>query len=457
MVRKNLTDRYLKSLKPAPNGRPYEVMDSVIKQMGVRVMGTVASPVLTFILIARFPPSTNPTRRALGAYVESPKGASNRDPTVDELLALDVLTLAEARLKAQEWLRMIGRGIDPAIETERRRQARTRQQKNTFLAVFEDWVREKLPDERKGKVVERDVRREFVPKLGSLPITEITDLDVLGIINAKKRTAPVQARNELGHIKRLFKWAIDQRVYGLKTSPCDSLKPATIIGEKKSGTRILSDAELFALWRAVKRLPYPHKQAYQILVLTALRLNEVADASWPEFDLANRLWVVPAIRMKAKNSKARPHAVPLTDDVLAILTKLPRFKRGNFLFSTMFGEKPVWMNDKIKKRVDARMLRTLRALARRRGDDPAMVEFPPWTNHDIRRTVRSNLSRLRVTEEAREAVLAHVRSGIKRTYDHHDYLDEKREALELWSARLRSIVEPPEPAPNVIEFPAARA
>src|SRR5262249_28122194 len=70
----------------------------------------------------------------------------------------------------------------------------------------------------------------------------ITDLDVLGIINAKKRTAPVQARNELGHIKRLFKWAVDQRVYGLKTSPCDSLKPGTIIGEKKSGNRILNDA-----------------------------------------------------------------------------------------------------------------------------------------------------------------------------------------------------------------------
>jgi integrase len=455
MVRKNLTDRYLKSLKPAPNGRPYEVMDSVIRQTGVRVMGTTASPVLTFILIARFPPSTNPTRRALGAYVESPKGASDR--TVDELLALDVLTLAEARLKAQEWLRMIARGLDPAIETERRKQGRIRQQKNTFLAVFEDWVREKLPGERKGKVVERDVRREFVLKLGSLPITEITDLDVLTIINAKKRTAPVQARNELGHIKRFLKWAVGQRVYGLKMSPCDSLKPGTIIGEKKSGNRILNDAELFALWRAVKRLPYPYKQAYQILVLTALRLNEVADASWPEFDLANQLWVVPAVRMKAKNSKARPHAVPLTDDILAILTKLPRFKRGHFLFSTTFGEKPIWMNDKIKKRVDARMLRTLRALARQRGIDPAKVEFPAWTNHDIRRTVRSNLSRLRVTEEAREAVLAHVRPGIKGTYDHHDYLDEKREALEFWNRRLFAIVEPQLPSANVIELAAVRA
>ena len=70
------------------------------------------------------------------------------------------------------------------------------------------------------------------------------------------------------------------------------------------------------------------------------------------------------------------------------------------------------------------------------------MELPHWTNHDIRRTVRSRLSRLKIAEEAREAVLAHVRPGIKGVYDKHDYLDEKREALELWAARLRSIVSP---------------
>src|SRR5689334_4604118 len=99
------------------------------------------------------------------------------------------------------------------------------------------------------------------------------------------------------------------------------------------------------------------------------------------------------------------------------------------------------------------MLMTLRALARQRGGDPTTVELPRWTNHDIRRTVRSHLSRLKVAEEAREAILAHVRPGIKSTYDHYDYLDEKREALELWAARLRSIVNPP--VPNVVRLRAA--
>ncbi len=477
MARLKLTDRYLKSLKPA--AKPYEIMDTVITQMGVRVLGTAKAPVVTFILVARFPPSTNPTRRALGAYLDPDNSPNREDLTADELLLLDALTLAESRRKAQVWLDLIGRGIDPAADKKRRKTAKIQAQKNTFEAVFEDWVRDKLPSERKGKVVERDVRREFLPSLGSKPITEITDLDILAITNAKKRTAPVQARNELGHVKRLFAWAIDQRVYGIKMSPCDSLKPSKIIGKKKRGQRILSDDELFALWRAAKRLPYPYRQVYQLLVLTALRLNEPTDASWPEFNPAvvralrqrkdgetvdwsklkaeQLTWVIPAERMKGKNGDARPHLVPLTPDILQILDRLPFFKKGDHLFSTTFGAKPVWVGDKIKKEIDTRMLRTLRALARQRGDDPAKIKLEPWVNHDIRRTVRSNLSRLRITEEAREAVLAHARQGIAAVYDIHDYADEKREALELWAARLRSVVEPPPHMDNVMSLAERRA
>jgi hypothetical protein len=99
------------------------------------------------------------------------------------------------------------------------------------------------------------------------------------------------------------------------------------------------------------------------------------------------------------------------------------------------------------------MLRTLRVLARRRNEDAFNVNLQPWTNHDIRRTVRSGLSRLKITEEAREAVLAHVRPGIKGTYDLYDYFDEKREALELWAARVRDIATP-RPA-NVVRLSVA--
>jgi hypothetical protein len=210
-------------------------------------------------------------------------------------------------------------------------------------------------------------------------------------------------------------------------------------------------------------------------MLSALRLNEVVDASWTEFPSAvvralrlrkrgeridwtrvsnePLVWVIPAARAKGRDDddeEVRDHPVPLTPDILAVLETLPMFKEGDYLFSTTAGAKPSWIGDKIKKAIDRRMLRTLKALARMRGDDPARVELKPWVNHDIRRSVRSNLSRLKVTEEAREAVLGHVPPGIKGNYDWHSYEPEIREALQLWAARLRSIVDPPPPAPDNI-------
>jgi integrase len=354
------------------------------------------------------------------------------------------MSLEEGRAKAAEWRKLIKRGVDPGAHEAAQRLSEEHRRANTFVAVAEDFIAEKLPDERKGREVERDIRREFIEAWGKRPIADITSDDVLDVIEAKAKTAPAQARNMLGLAKRLFAWATNtknRRRYGLPGSPARDLKPADVVGEKKTGSRVLSDPELFALWRAATRTPYPHGPVYQLLALTALRLNEAADAAIPEFDFRNRVWTIPANRMKGKNGKARPHAVPLTDGMLQIIGKLPDFREGSYLFSTTFGDTPAWMTDKVKRRIDARMLRTLRALARLHGDHSTKVELPPWTNHDIRRTVRSNLSRLKISEEAREAVMAHARPGIKGVYDHHDYLDEKFEALDLWAAHLRSIVE----------------
>jgi hypothetical protein len=487
MPRRKLTDRTIKGLKARPD-RHYDVFDTEVPGFAIR---TLKSGIKSFVLVGRFPGAKHPTRLSLGEYAPLSDGEQRaaekayralpekerESLTLDQymLRTYGSTSLAAAREQARRWKRLIALGKHPKDEEARQRQVETHRRANTFAAVVEDFVADKLPGERKGAEVERDIRGNFVPIWGKLPIADITDEEIVRVVKAKARTAPAQARNLLGHAKRMFGWVVDQRCYGLKVSPAERLKPSKLVGDKVSRQRILTDAELFALWRATERLSYPYRQTYQLLILTALRLNEAADASWPEFhptvvralsgrqdgtvdwskvDSDHLVWTVPEGRMKGKNGKARPHVVPLTADILKILEAVPRFKTGDYLFSTTFGKSPAWMNDKVKKRIDQRMLRTMRALARRQGDDPRKVELEHWTNHDIRRSVRSNLSRLKISEEAREAVLAHVRPGIKGTYDLHDYLDEKRQALELWAARLRSIVEPP-PA-NVVNIISAR-
>jgi integrase len=459
-MRKRLTDRTIKALRPAKaDAAPLDVMDSITPAFGVRVMGTPERPIRTFILRTRFPGSKNPTRARLGTYDET-----------------DKLSLEDARDKARDWLAAIRRGRDPRIEEERKREAEIRKLVTTFGAVAEDFIREKLPGERRGAHVEREIKNEF-KSWWNRPISEISDEDVIRIIRAKAKTAPSSARNILGHAKRLFQWTIDQRTYGLKVSPTASIKPDAIVGKKVARNHVLEDDEVFAFWRATSRMSYPAAPVYRLLLLTGLRLNEAAEAAWNEFhptvvrairqrgtepidwtkfDPQQLSWTIPASRMKGQNDSARAHVVPLTVDMLRILETLPMFAGGDFLFSYSAGWTPAIMSSEIKDALDARMLRTLRALARKRGDDPAAVTLE-WINHDLRRNVRSGLSRLKVAEEVREAVLAHVRPGIKGVYDQHDYFDDKRNALEQWGARLRTIVEPAPVASNVVAFAGLNA
>jgi integrase len=421
--RKNLTPTLISGLKPAPDGTRYQVMDAQVPGFGVRVTDTGNR---TFILRTRYPGTSSPSRREIGNCAD--------------------ISLTDAREKARKWRSMVRQGIDPVVVEAAERAAAAQKQATTFESVAEDFIKEKLPGERKGKDVEREIRRDLMPRWRDKPIASITDLDVLAVIKAKMPDGKVGSRNLLALVKRFFRWVIAQRVYGVTISPCVTLQTSAILGEMKGPRdRILSDDEIFAYWRAASRLPYPYGPIYRLLMLTALRLSEVADASLPEFDFRAKLWVIPAARMKGKNAgkkQARAHAVPLTADLLAVIERLPRFNAGRHLFSTTNGSSSVWMGTKPKERLDRRMLRTLRALARQRGEDFRSVELLHFVQHDVRRTVRSQLSRLKVAEEVREAVLAHARPGIKKVYDIHDYLDEKREALELWAKRLGEIISP---------------
>jgi integrase len=388
------------------------------------------------MLYARFSPGTPSARRTIGNYGS--------------------MSLEEARRIAGEWKSAIDKGTDPAIAAAERKAAVAAdvalKVKHSFAAVGEDFVAGKLARERQGKGVERDFRSVFIAAWGDRPIGDITDLDVLEIINKKKLRTPQQARYLLTIIKRFFNWCCDQRIYGLKTSPCDRLKAKALIGEKVFRNRKLSDAELFAFWRATERMKYPVGPVYQMLALTGLRLKECAEIS--RHEIHKGLLTVPAERMKGRDSKAKEHVVPLSTVALEVLENLPRNK-GDYLFSHSGGALPLRMTSKVKSHLDRRMLRTLKALARRNGEDVHAVKLVDWVNHDLRRTIRSAMSALRVPENVAEAVLAHVPGGMVGVYNMYEFIDERREALELWARYLMSIVRPGD-GDNVVRLAGRR-
>lgn len=165
------------------------------------------------------------------------------------------------------------------------------------------------------------------------------------------------------------------------------------------------------------------RKFFQLLILTGQRLNEIACMTWDEIDFERKLLTIPASRMKSK----RLHEVPLCPDAMAIIKALPRFD-GPYLFSTLGGKKSVHGFSSIKERMDE------------------ILSFDDWVIHDIRRTVRTQLSTLPVPDMIKELVFAHAQPELHQVYDQHKYRDEKRECLELWEKRLRGIIAPRPPA-----------
>jgi intergrase/recombinase len=67
------------------------------------------------------------------------------------------------------------------------------------------------------------------------------------------------------------------------------------------------------------------------------------------------------------------------------------------------------------------------------------VGIAPWRLHDIRRIVGNRLSALKVPHEVAELIIGHGKKGLARVYDQHEYIDEMREAPELWAQKLSAI------------------
>jgi integrase len=402
--RKILTDRAIKAAKPAKAGERNQIADGIVPGLALRITDNGAK---SFVLVARYPGSNNPTRRALGTY-----GA---------------ITLDDARTKARDWLSLLQQGIDPAEQEARERAEQQRQRLNSFTSMAEDFIREKLPSERSGREIERIIRNDLLPRWGDLPVTAISDSHVRDLVAHKKQVddAPAMAGNLLALTKRLFRWGLDRGAYGLDRVPGDRLKRSNLVGEQVERDRVLKNGELRAFWNATGQMGYPYGHAYRVLLLTGQRRNEVCEMQWSEVDWAEKVWTIPATRMKSEAA----HEVPLSDDVVSLLASIPKGKSGDYVFSQSDGRKPIARFSAEKARLDSLMIKEL-------GN-----KLDAFVIHDLRRTARTGFSAIpNSSDTVRELVIAHRQEGVRRTYDLHAYRAEKAALLQAWAMRLRGLV-----------------
>ncbi|MGF9760556.1 site-specific integrase [Microvirga sp. 0TCS3.31] len=191
---------------------------------------------------------------------------------------------------------------------------------------------------------------------------------------------------------------------------------------------MLSDTELRLAWLAAARIGWPFGTMVQLLILTGQRREEVAAMRWSELSNNGRLWTLPAARTK----NDQPHYVPLSQLAQGILSGIPRLKDSDLIFTTT-GERPISGYSNAKERLD-RVIAEMAQEATAQASDAIIVQ--PWRLHDLRRTVASGMARMGIAPHVIEAILNHrggIISGVAAIYNRHDYLEEKRDALERWS------------------------
>jgi integrase len=156
-------------------------------------------------------------------------------------------------------------------------------------------------------------------------------------------------------------------------------------------------------------------RALEFTILTAARTSETIGARWPEFDLATRVWAVPAERMKAK----REHRVPLSDRIVAILSALPHHRGNPFVFLGATAAKPL---------SNMAMLELLRGIR------------PGYVPHGFRSTFRDwAAERTNFQNHVVETALAHVISDkVEAAYRRGDLFDKRRKLMDAWSTYCAS-------------------
>jgi integrase len=325
-------------------------------------------------------------------------------PAVDATVARERAKELQGQVAAAK----IGRGVHPAHERDAKRQEEVKAPAASFASIIPDYLaaRSKLRDSSMEET--RRYLEQHWKALHPIAPGKISRADVaVELTRMGKERGPASANRARSSLSKFFKWAVGEGI-------CDN---NPVVGTNKNENengpreRSLTDAEIVAVWRGVPDSDYGH--ILKLILLTGCRREEIGGLKWSEIDLGARTITLPGER--TKNHQA--HVVPLTDAAFDILGCCER--DGEFVFGRT---KTRGFNGWSKCKIEL---------------DKA-VKLDPWTVHDLRRTVRTGLSRLKVLPHVAEAVVNHLPAKLIRTYDLHTYEAEKREALDLWAHHLKT-------------------
>ena len=320
------------------------------------------------------------------------------------------VTLHQARAAALKIFAARTEGRDPAAEKQL---ARRRLVVDGVEDLVELFISEHVSKTRSAREISRLLRREVIPSWGRRSIHEIGKRQVIELVTeVSGRGTPSAANKLLKVVKAFFGWCVGRAI--LDASPANGLvAPA----RERPRDRVLDDDELVLIIRAARQIDGAYGGIVELLALTGQRREEVAQLTWGEVDLASRTWTLPASRTK----NGRPHFVHLSNEATAVLNRTPTM--GDFVFS-LSGTKPFQSFSAAKRELDK------------------LSGVSDWRLHDLRRTCVSGMARLGVAPHVADKVLNHQTgtiSGVAAVYQRHEFLAERRDALDRWGAHVTGL------------------
>jgi integrase len=352
-------------------------------------------------------------------------GGKHRRMPLGSVASLDP---GKARDTAKDLLAAVRLGRDPFGEKLQQRQKIT----ETFGALLPRYLtqqRNRLKP-RSYQEVARHLEAHAKP-LHARPIEQIDRRRIaIRLAEIAETSGPGAANRVRTSLSAFFAWMVREGL--LDANPVLNTNKAEEGGARE---RVLGDAELAAIWRALGEDQY--SLIVKLLILTGARRDEIASLRWSEIDFDRAMVTLPGARTKNR----REFTIPLTDSAIAVLQAQPRRLRADgsprdFVFGHGDRGWQDWSGS--KKELDARIVTA--------QSEPIL----DWRLHDFRRTLSTTMhERLGILPHIVEAVLGHVDGhlrGVAGVYNKSSYDQQKRSALRKWADHVESLVSGKRPA-----------
>lgn len=339
--------------------------------------------------------------------------------------------LARARALGGDAMNKIAAKIDPGVEKQEKKHAADALTVEGLITRFLDPKRKR---KRKGPLrsageVERILRKELDRFKNRHP-DGISTFEARKIIDDVSDRGVVMANRTLTHCRSLYGFAVKEHIAA--ANPFADIDFAA----EESRDRVLSMAELTAVWNAAGTLGEPFTAIIRLLILTGQRLNEIACLRRNEINFEKRQIELPGSRTK----NGRSHIVALSDPAFEILESVEKDGGESQVFRRRFH----WF------RIHARLAA---AVTKALGNEPEH-----WTLHDLRRTLATHCAEdLKIQPHVIDKALNHssgVVRGVMAIYNRADLMDERRAALDAWARFVLATVEKNES--NVVAMRAGR-